>query len=173
MCPHLIGTDAGGTISVTKTKVDTVRNSGTGVLYTGTMKIEDADSEVVIDGTLILEMKHGEVEIHADKAVQGDHVFLTGLNSTHELFSGNYLLLQELDNSKKDITVNSISQNKTVTVKAPVLFENAAFNVDTLTVAESVKLILDGSTTMSVDKVSVTSGKELEVTGNTGTVQMT
>ncbi len=152
-----IGTNVGGEIKITNTKVKTVRNSGTGDLYTGTMMIMDAASEVVIDNTLILEMTNGDITIDTSVASQ---------DSTAHNFAGKYLLLEERGDSA-GITVNT---NATITVKAPA--SGGAFQVDLLSVNSNTNLVLDGSTTMSVNTVSIASEKKLTVTGNSGTVQL-
>ncbi|MCD8364426.1 MAG: InlB B-repeat-containing protein [Clostridiales bacterium] len=146
-----IGTAATGTIIVKNGSVIDIEKSGSGTwneLYTGTMKIMDVNSEVVIGDTLILELAHGSVVINESNVIQGDHTFLTFLNNKTS-FSGNYLLLEELmeaTSATPSLTVNAMGSQYSITLRQPADEAGGtdkSFLLGDITINANTKVILD------------------------------
>ncbi|MCD8078510.1 MAG: InlB B-repeat-containing protein [Lachnospiraceae bacterium] len=144
-----IGTSADGSMTISGSTVDAeVRYPADG-LYTGTLYIEDAASDVVIAGTQILETNNGNIAITDEKVIQG--------SSSHD-HDGSYLIINSYaDDGTADsaaLTVTSIADSKTITT-AEVTLTNVDIDADTT-------IILDGDLTIT-GKVDIASGVTLTV----------
>lgn len=117
-------------------------------LYTGTMKIMDVASSVVIANTQILETKHGNITITDSGHTQ---------DSTQRLHSGSYLLLHTLDgDAAPDLTVSSIAATGSVTLEKVTL--------GAVTVNTSANFLLNGE--VRADRVSIANGCTMTVTAD-------
>ncbi len=145
---------AGTSIQVSQgSQIYTVKENGSwngdkeGILYSGKMLIEDVDSEVIIDNTLILELENGSVTINDGTTTQA--------SKTHT-FNGNFLLLEERMNTggTADVTVN---RTASVTVQAPN--ENTDFRLNELKVNAETSLKLMNGTDLSVTTLDINHSK--------------
>ena len=117
-------------------------------LYTGTMKIMDVASSVVIANTQILETKHGNITITDSGHTQ---------DSTQRLHSGSYLLLHTLDgDAAPDLTVSSIAATGSVTLEKVTL--------GAVTVNTSANFLLNGE--VRADRVAIANGCTMTVTAD-------
>lgn len=150
-----IGTDATGTIEVTGSTVQADAQDAP-ALYTGTMKIYDAASDVMLGGTQIVEMSNGDVTI-TDTSITQD-------SSTHD-HAGDYLLLHEItDTNAGDLTVNSLAADASVTVNA--------MEIGKITANGDTEIDLAGDVTVN-GTVTIADGKTLTVDGGESTLTLT
>lgn len=150
-----IGTDATGTIEVKDSTVQADAQDAP-ALYTGTMKIYDAASDVMLGGTQIVEMSNGDVTI-TDTSITQD-------SSTHD-HAGDYLLLHEItDTNAGDLTVNSLAADASVTVNA--------MEIGKITANGDTEIDLAGDVTVN-GTVTIADGKTLTVDGGESTLTLT
>lgn len=147
----VLGTDDG----VTEVTNSTINSNSTtyAALYSGTLKIMDKGSCVVISGTQILEATHGDITITDTKVVQETQEF------AHKK---SYLILHELDgDAKPDLRVDSITASENVTIKG--------VEINTLTVNTDVKILIVGEVTLKqpvalADSVTLTTQAQNDAT---------
>ncbi len=100
---------ANGKINVNNSVVNAIRTgtiSAIADLYTGTLYINDANSEVYIDGTQIVEVANGNISVDSSAYTQNSVSHNTPSNR-------NYLLLEELSkpSADPDLTVNAFGND--------------------------------------------------------------
>jgi len=142
-----IGTDATGKINVTKSSIEAAVGQ-TDALYTGQLLINDAASDVMIANTQILDINNGDIQINSANVTQG--------SETHA-HSSNYLLISEFANAAaNDLTVESLTEGATITIKPMTLTD--------VTVEESAKanVVIDGTVTLA-GKINIEDGATLDV----------
>ncbi|WP_165247611.1 InlB B-repeat-containing protein [Adlercreutzia sp. ZJ141] len=167
----MIGTD-GGTTTVSCIKTDPSKNSTiqvayvnsgkTNKLFTGKLVIDNAKSDVTINGTQIVEVGNGNMAIEESKITQG------GVSHDHGNLSLNYLLLKEKVSSATDpnstpasLTVKSLGANKTITVQQPMEPTNSTgVTIGALTINSNAKVVLDGNLVVT-EAASVAANCEL------------
>ncbi len=142
---------ADGEIQVTNSQIHIIEEQDwqeSELNYEGTMKIMDSDSDVVIDGTRILELANGNVEI-TDTGVKQ-----AGETESH---TGSYLLLEErlISGTDPKLTVTGID-NGTILVKQADDTSIGAFRLTELNVAVDTTVKLATNTQMTVNKVVYT-----------------
>ena len=160
----MIGTGSNGvtTVSGSVVQVSYTGGGNSNELYTGVMKILDAESDVTIRSTQIMDVSNGDMTITSTGVTQDDQ--------THTHANLNYLLLDELNTTEKpdkqanDLTVQSMATNATITVKQPHSASgNEAVVIDSADFQTNTSVILKGNLTAN-DEATVTSGNTLNVT---------
>ena len=106
-----------GKINVNNSVINAIKTgtiSAIADLYTGTLYINDAKSEVYIDGTQIVEVANGSITVDSSAYTQNSVSHNTSSNR-------NYLLIEELNKPSVDpnLTVNALGNDNTITVKYP------------------------------------------------------
>ncbi|MDO5389703.1 MAG: InlB B-repeat-containing protein [Eubacteriales bacterium] len=134
-----IGTENGNMTTVKDASVIRTMTSGVGEfaeLYSGYMQIQDAASNVNISNTQILEVSNGSITITDTKVTQ---------NGKEHSNTGSYLLLEEgqAPSDEPDLTITSLAENASVTVKQPKV--GSGVTVGDLTVHADTNLELEGS----------------------------
>lgn len=126
-------------------------------LYSGQLLIYDADSDIVVAGTQILEAKYGDIAITDTQVTQG------GVSHSH---NKSYLIINGFaDGSCPDLSVVSISPAANVTLRD--------LDIGTLTASADVTVIIDGDVafteviTVANEKTLTTEAKD----GSTLTVE--
>lgn len=162
-----IGTEAGGTVLVTDSQIQAYVQNGS-ELYTGTLKINDAKSDVMIANTQIVETSNGDITVSDTAVLQGD-------NSHPHV--GGYLLINELGGTTASLTVNSIAAGESITTKVPAL-KDVSINADTqINLMTDMRIdgtvdIAGGSTLLvNADSRKVDLDKTSSFTDNDGTYQ--
>ncbi|WP_165170532.1 InlB B-repeat-containing protein [Adlercreutzia sp. ZJ242] len=152
----MVGTDRGVT-AVTNTTLQASFTSGgsTEELFTGQMLINDARSDVTINGVQVIEVSRGNITINADSVKQGD--------VTHNHGGVSYLLIEESAPSSgaPNVQVDGLSIGKTITVQ-PTDDTEKSVTIGTLAVKDNVKVVLDGNLKV-IGVASVAGGKTLTV----------
>lgn len=148
-----LGTSASGTVSIKNSVVYSRVITHTS-LYTGEMKIYDADSNVVIANTKILETNNGDVTISAEAVTQG------GKTHSHD---NSYLVISAFGNAVSSLTVNSLANTAKFTAKDA--------KIGTLNVNSDVEIAIEGTVNVNLIRFSV--GKTLSVSaGNDGKLSL-
>jgi len=97
-----------GVIEVTNSTIESIVRDPK-ALYTGTLKLLDVNSDVVLANTQMLEATHGDITIDAEQVKQG---------VTTHAHSGSYLLLHELEGSAAPaVTVNTVTDIQRLTIQ--------------------------------------------------------
>ncbi len=153
----MIGTATAGTVAIDDAAQIDIKYSGTyrsDRPFTGTMKLGDQDSHVVIDTMLVLDAQYGSISIDETGVTQGNGIL--GIGNKTTAHTGNYLILQEFD----DLAVNvAVDAEKTITFQQPY-GEAEKMNIGELSVSADTTLrtltsAAGDSCTLNVDKVTI------------------
>lgn len=110
-------------------------------IYSGIMKIEDADSNVLIDGTQLVEISNGSINLNGTEYTQNENM--------HEADASrkNYLLLEEgmQPSSAPNLTVETLVENSQIEIKQPLSTNQTNVSIGDLTIQQNTKLILNGN----------------------------
>ena len=141
-----VGSSSTGSVTVTDSKVKAIC-TGNGIngisdLYTGILYIKDAESDVNVDGTQILEMTNGFVQIDGVSYIQ------SGTSHVSDNARKDYLLIQEgTKTAAPDLTVSQITG--TLEVRTPKNTANTSVDVGDLAINKDTQLQLKGMLTVS------------------------
>lgn len=153
-----LGTGDAGTAEVSSSAIVSELSGGgfSDKLYSGTLKLMDAASDVVIKGIQLLDVNNGDITIDADKAVQG------GAEHQHE---GSYLLLSAFDDysGRSSLTVNGLAPDAKV--------QTAALTLQNLTANCNTVLQTKGNLTVN-GNVAIAEGITLNAAADDDTVSL-
>lgn len=163
-----VGTDEGMT-NVSNSTINTMKTGNVSKmndLYSGSLYIKDAQSDVTIDGNQLIDLSNGSVNIKTTAYDQGT-VSHPAKNARR-----NYVLLEEGDVTQTvpNLTVTSMAANTTIEVRRPS--GKNANTSDTVTAgslktATDMNLILKGNLTLTgTAQITDVLGKEIKVTSN-------
>ncbi len=153
----MIGTTAEGTVEIDNEAFVNIKYYGTyrsNKPFTGTLMLNDQKAFVVIDNMLVLDTQYGNIEISGTQFTQG---------SETKNHSGNYLVLQEFDDTAINVTVNA---DKTLTLVQPKSYD---FNLGTFDVNGNTKVYSQTNAagtalTVNIADVNIFTGKTLTAT---------
>ncbi|WP_165044523.1 InlB B-repeat-containing protein [Adlercreutzia sp. ZJ138] len=166
----MIGTDGcTTTVSNTTLQASFTGNGSTKELFTGQMVIQDAVSDVTINGVQVVEVGNGSIAINAEGVTQTP-IAVGGATQdavTHNHAGLSYLLLEEkqLPDTPPSLTVTSLGEDKTITVQQPaqpVGSTSKNVTVGTLTINDDAKVVLDGNLKVT-GATTVAAGQTLTV----------
>ena len=192
----MIGTSENGRCTIEDSIVKAEKSgtlANTAALYGGRMVIQDAASDVTLEGTQLLEVGNGDMSINGSAYIQDDE------EKTSDSSRRNYLLLSEKDiqgdtedtsdvpnasslANVSSLTIAAMTDNGVVEVRQPKNGKNTAVNLKDFAVQANTELVLGGnlivSGTASIGSADASNVKlavqnagtdtyELKFTGNT------
>lgn len=154
-----------GKINVNNSVINAIKTgtiSAIADLYTGTLYINDAKSEVYIDGTQIVEVANGSITVDSSAYTQNSVSHNTSSNR-------NYLLIEELNKPSVDpnLTVNALGNDNTITVKYPNKGDDIYSSTNGIYLG---KLVLNCNTNIELNSNLFVSSTATIKSGNTLTV---
>ena len=140
----MIGTGQNGVIKVHSSAILVAygSNGSSDQLYTGTMKVMDAQSDVTIRSTQIMDVRNGNIIINVNGVNQ---------DTAEHLHNGlEYLLLEDNGNVAVagSLVVNGLSEGAKITVQQPADSTNTAVDVGNLTINTYTDLVVNGGLTI-------------------------
>ena len=141
----MIGTAANGTVDVKNATIKTEKSgqmAQTAALYTGKLLIQDAASDITLEGTQVLEAGNGNMTLNGTSYTQAQ--------SFHETDAArkNYLLLGETGNASNetasDLTVAGMVEKGVVAVRKPAKNTANGISLNNFTVKADTNLMLAG-----------------------------
>lgn len=140
-------------ISESIIKVVKAGNGAFSDIYSGIMKIVDADSNVLIGGTQIIEISNGPMNLNGTVYTQN--------KKTHEADASrkNYRLLEEgaVPSEAPDLTVTAIPENGHVEIEQPLSDGRTAVGIGKLEIHQDTHFILNGNLEVNGSAVLKTS----------------
>ena len=139
-------------------------------IYSGIIKIEDSASNVLIDGTQLVEISNGSINLDGTAYTQNDKNYETDASRK------NYRLLEEgtASTTAPDLTVKVLPENGHVEIQQPLSEEHTAVEIGNLTIWQSAEFILNGNLNVNGEALIQTeSTNSSDSTGSPITVTVT